>query len=232
MNPKRPSKPRGRRPAVQDFDLREHLLDTATQLFAERGIAATTVAQIAVGAGVTSALVHYYFMNRETLLDAVADERLTPAMQFVWGWKVDDATNDPFAMVQEIVGRLFDVTERMPWLPPLWLREIVNEGGLLRERMMKRIPIDNIGRFAGHIAHAQQDGTVNTELEAALLFNSVLAVVMLPLATAKIWQSLRGIPAIEPDAMRRHATALLMGGMQPPARAARKARRASSRDKP
>jgi hypothetical protein len=48
-----------------------------------------------------------------------------------------------------------------------------------------------------------------------LLFNSILALVMLPLATAKIWQSARGLPVIERDALRRHVTALLIGGMQP-----------------
>jgi outer membrane protein TolC len=39
------AKPLGHRPAVDAFDVREHLLTTATRLFAERGIAATTVAQ-------------------------------------------------------------------------------------------------------------------------------------------------------------------------------------------
>jgi AcrR family transcriptional regulator len=216
MNSRRsPAKPLGRRPAVGDFDAREHLLDTATRLFSERGIAATTVAQIASEAGVTSALVHYYFTNREKLLDAVADERLAPAAKFVWRPAVEDAASDPFALVHEFVARLFDVTDRMPWLPPLWLREIVNEGGLLRERMIQRIPFDNIKRFSSRVSHAQQDGTVNGDLEAMLLFNSILALVMLPLATAKIWQSARGLPVIERDALRRHVTTLLIGGMQP-----------------
>ena len=216
MNPTRSrAKPLGRRPAVEDFDVREYLLDTATRLFAERGIAATTVAQIASAAGVTSALVHYYFTNRERLLDAVVDERLAPAAEFVWRPAVEDAASDPFALVHEFVARLFDVTDRMPWLPPLWLREIVNEGGLLRERMMQRIPFDNIKRFGTRVAHAQQNGIVNGDLEAMLLFNSILALVMLPLATAKIWQSVRGLPVIGRDALRRHVTALLISGMQP-----------------
>jgi AcrR family transcriptional regulator len=216
-----PAKPLGRRPVIDDFDVREHLLTTATRLFAERGIAATTVAQIAADAGVTSALVHYYFTNREKLLDAVVDERLAPAADFVWAPTAEDTASDPFALVQEFVARLFDVTERMPWLPPLWLREIVNEGGLLRERMLQRIPLDNIKRFGTRVAHAQQDGTVNGELEALLLFNSILALVMLPLATAMIWQSARGLPVIGRDALRRHVSALLIGGMQPLPRAGR-----------
>jgi AcrR family transcriptional regulator len=232
MNAKHtPTKPLGRRPAVDDFDVREYLLDTATRLFAERGIAATTVAQIAAEADVTSALVHYYFTNRERLLDAVVEERLALAAEFVWQHAAEDTAGDPFAIAQEFVARLFDVTERMPWLPPLWLREIVNEGGLLRERMLRRIPFHNIKRFGALVAQAQQDGTVNSELEAQMLFNSILALVMLPLATAKIWQSVRGLPVIERDALRRHVSALLIGGMQPLPRAAQPKRRVASRSK-
>ncbi|MFC0397828.1 TetR/AcrR family transcriptional regulator [Paraburkholderia rhizosphaerae] len=227
MNTKRPSaKPRGRRPVVENFDVREHLLDTATRLFAERGIAATTVAQIAAGAGVTSALVHYYFTNRETLLDALVDERLAPSVAFVWSAAGGESNDDPFSMVDEFVTRLFDVTGRMPWLPSLWLREVVNEGGMLRDRMITRIPFDNIRRFGARIKDAQLAGAVNPELDPLLMFNSIIALVMLPLAAATLWKSVRGFAPIERDTLHRHVTALLLGGMHPPAaRAARKTTR-------
>ncbi|MEM5370218.1 TetR/AcrR family transcriptional regulator [Paraburkholderia azotifigens] len=239
MNPKRqPAKPRGRRPAVENFDVREHLLDTATRLFSERGIAATTVAQIAAGAEVTSALVHYYFTNRETLLDAIVEERLAPSVGFVWSAAADDSNDDPFVMVGEFVTRLFDVTGRMPWLPPLWLREVINEGGMLRDRMITRIPFDNIKRFGARIREAQQEGAVNPELDPLLMFNSIIALVMLPQAAAKVWQSVRGFPAIERKTLQQHVTALLLGGMRAPvASAVRKtarktARRPSTRSSP
>jgi TetR/AcrR family transcriptional regulator len=50
-----------------------------------------------------------------------------------------------------------------------------------------------------------------------LMFNSLFALVMLPQAAAKMWQSIRGFPAIERETLQRHVTALLLGGMHPPA---------------
>ncbi|WP_233271735.1 TetR/AcrR family transcriptional regulator [Paraburkholderia acidiphila] len=208
-------RPRGRRRAAADLDMRERLLASATQLFGEQGIAATTMAQIAEAAGVTSAMVHYYFTNREKLLDAVVDERIARSIAFVWESVEGDIAQDPRALVEELVARLFEVTSRMPWLPPLWLREIVNEGGLLRERMLKRLPIEQLQRFAARIGEAQRDGSVNAELEAPLLFISILALVMLPLATSKIWQSARGFPKIEREALHRHVSALLSAALRP-----------------
>lgn len=212
-------KPRGRRRADTDLDVREQLLACATQRFAEQGIAATTMAQIAAAAGVTSAMVHYYFTNRERLLDAVVEERIARSIAYVWGSADSEAAADPHALVQELVARLFEVTERLPWLPPLWLREIVNEGGLLRERMLKHLPVEQLQRFVMHIGSAQREGTVNPALEAPLLFMSILALVMLPLATSGLWQTTRGLPKVEREALRRHVTALLAGAMRAPASA-------------
>ncbi|MFC5431170.1 TetR/AcrR family transcriptional regulator [Paraburkholderia denitrificans] len=209
-------RPRGRRRANADLDVRERLLACATQLFAERGIAATTMAQIASAAGVTSAMVHYYFTNREKLLDAVVDERIARSIAFVWSSVESGDERDAHALVEDLVARMFDVTARMPWLPPLWLREIVNEGGLLRERMLKVLPIDQLQRFASRIGAAQRDGAINPALEAPLLFMSILALVMLPLATAKTWQSTRGLPKIERDVLHRHVSALLSAALQVP----------------
>jgi AcrR family transcriptional regulator len=202
----------GRRPHAQDFDAREHLLDVAVALFAERGIANTTVAQIAAASGVTSAMVHYWFQTREKLLDALVEERLVAAFDSIWQ-PVDTDHDDPLAMTQGIVERMFDVTGRMPWLPSLWLREVINEGGLLRERAFAHIPVQKVAGFGQNIARGRASGQLNAQLEPLLLFNSVLALVMLPQATAKIWQRLNPHTSFDRATLERHVVALLTHGM-------------------
>lgn len=224
-------KPRGRRRAVPDLDGRERLLDCATQLFAAQGIAATTMAQIASAAGVTSAMVHYYFKNRETLLDIVVEERIARAIHFVWQVGAASADDNAALLAHKLADRLFDVTGRMPWLPPLWLREVVNEGGMLRERLLARIPLDNLMRFARRIEGAQRAGSINPDIEAPLLFLSILGLVMLPLATATIWQRLPRMPKLGRDALHRHVTALLTSGLQPAPTARVRGTRAAKRSR-
>jgi AcrR family transcriptional regulator len=207
---------RGRRRAAPDLDGRERLLDRATELFAAQGIAATTMAQIASAADVTSAMVHYYFKNRETLLDIVVEERIARAIHFVWQVGEAQVQEDAAQLAHQLADRLFDVTGRMPWLPSLWLREVVNEGGMLRERLLARIPMDNLRRFAHRIEVAQRAGNVNPDIEAPFLFLSILGLVMLPLATATIWQGLQ-MPKLGRAALQRHVAALLTSGLQPAA---------------
>src|ERR1035438_795586 len=75
----------GRPAASRERDARDLLITAATDLFAEHGVAATSFTTIAKRAGLTSAMVHYYFADREQLLDVVVEERLCPFIDYVWG---------------------------------------------------------------------------------------------------------------------------------------------------
>ena len=71
---------RGRRPTAETADLRATLLDAALACFVRGGIAATSLRDIAKEAGVTPALVHYYFGDKAQLQEAVVTERLLPVV--------------------------------------------------------------------------------------------------------------------------------------------------------
>jgi AcrR family transcriptional regulator len=191
---------------------RERLLDAAILLFAERGIANTTVARIAAAGGVTSAMVHYWFDNRERLLEALVEERLAPLFSYVWT-QADAARLTTIALAEGVMQRMLEVTAKNPWLPSLWLREVVNEGGLLRELALRRIPLERVAAFTRAMAHGRQRGELNPGIEPALIFISILGLVMLPQAVAKIWQQVNPDLTLEPAMLERHVAALLMHGL-------------------
>jgi len=200
---------------MADKDTRELLLDAATTLFAEQGIAATTMAQIAASVGVTSAMIHYYFKTRDSLLDTIIEERIEHAIALVW----DAGTlekDDPFAMVKDLINRIITTCDMMPWLPSLWIREIVNEGGALREKMLQRVPIDNMEKFREKITEGQRKGIINPHIDARILFSSIIGLTMLPLATAKIRDQIPTLKGLSKEDIVRHVTALLMNGLTNP----------------
>jgi AcrR family transcriptional regulator len=207
----------GRR-ASTDASGRERLLEAAIALFAERGIASTTVAQIAAAGHVTAAMVHYWFHTRDKLQDAIVEERIAPLLREVWA-ATDPGRDDAGEMVRGLVRRMLDVTERTPWLPALWLREIVQEGGLLRERMLKRAPIERMRAFRAGVARAQARGEIHPGVAPELLFLSMLALVMLPQAVARTWRRVNPDAVTDRAGLERHVLALLMDGLDAPARA-------------
>lgn len=64
-------------PAPAAAPARDLILDAAELLFATRGFAATTIKHIAAAANVNSALLYYYFENKETLYHATIDRMLS-----------------------------------------------------------------------------------------------------------------------------------------------------------
>jgi len=59
-------------------DTRERILDSAEELFAERGIVETSLRALTRHAGVNLAAVHYHFGSKEGLLDAVVERLAAP----------------------------------------------------------------------------------------------------------------------------------------------------------
>ncbi len=214
-NGARPSRPRapGRRPAADRVDLRARLLDAALACFSRQGIQATSLRDIARHAGVTPALVHYYFGDRQQLQQAVVAERLGPVMAGVHA-AMADAGDDLTAQVGAFVRGITGAVAAHPWLPALWVREILCEGGALRAAMIERIGPVLPQALAARFAAAQQAGQLNPQLDPRLLVASLVGLTMFPLASAPIWQQLFGMDELGADEVQHHALALLLRGLE------------------
>lgn len=212
MNKKSTGRP-GRPAASVDRKARDLLLSAATELFAEHGVAATTFAMIAKRAGLTPAMVHYYFTDREQLLDAVVEERIAPIIASVWG-PVNVSTS-PAEIIRGVVERMLARIEQMPWIPSTWMREVLNEGGLLRTRVFRHLPFNKLKLLGKSIASGQASNAINPNLDPGLIVFSTIGLVMLHVATVRFWAEIfeRKPPNIE--ALRRHITGLLLNGLQP-----------------
>jgi TetR/AcrR family transcriptional regulator len=199
-------------------DARAQLLAAATALFAEHGIAATSFSTIAKRAGLTPAMMHYYFKDRDELLDAVVLERLVPFIACVWA--PVEPGNDPIQMVGGVVQRLLNGIEKAPWIPNTWMREILNESGLLRTRVLRHLPVDKVRLVGEAIRTGQTNNALNRQLDPLLYVFSAIGLVMLHMATLRLWSEIFHRPRLGVDDMQRHITALLMDGLRHPSPAA------------
>ena len=66
---------------MNQVDTKTRILDAAEQLFAENGIAATSLRAITAAAGANLAAVNYHFQSKEALIHACYSRRLGPANQ-------------------------------------------------------------------------------------------------------------------------------------------------------
>jgi len=211
--PRAPASRRGPgRPVGDSADLRERLLDAALTCYSRQGIAATPLRAIAVEAGVNPALLHYYFGDKGQLQQAVIDERLMPAIGNV-GVALTLAGDDPAGLIASFVRGIGDAVARHPWLPSLWVREVLCEGGALRDLLVDRIGPQIPQRLAQRFAAAQRAGALNPELDPRLLVVSLVGLTLFPAASAPVWGRIFDTNGIDADALRDHTLALLERGL-------------------
>lgn len=213
---KRRPRPPGR-PTAGDGDRREHVLDAALACYLQRGIAATSLRDISRQAGVTPALLHYYFDAAAGLREAVVAERVLPVFGQAQAVLLDMRDAPLRQTLEAFVDCICGLIARHPWLPSLWIREVVSEGGELRDLLttglMRELAAPMVARFAAE----QADGRLNPGLEPRLLMVSLVGLTLLPAAGMPIWQQVFAAGDLGVDAIRTHALALLERGLELPA---------------
>jgi AcrR family transcriptional regulator len=200
------------RPAGDAADQRARLLDAALGSYTTIGIAAASLRRIAADAGVTPAMVHYYFGSKEKLRDAVVEERVMPLIALLRG-RLDVAGNDPRAIVTGFVHGVHEAVARNPWLPSLWVREVLSENGALRDLLVTRISPLVPQLLVRRLAAAQKRGQLNPDLDPRLLVVSLIGLTLFPFAAAPIWRRMFAAADVDNGILLRHTLALLDRGM-------------------
>lgn len=214
--PRKPAAARKRtpgRPPGDAVDLREHLLDAAIACFVRHGIASTSLRAIATEAGVTPALLHYYYGDKAQLQEAMIRERMLPAFAIVRD-TVQRAGDDVAATVAAFVNGLTAAMRQHPWWPQLWVREVLCEGGALRDLLATHIAPQLAHIIAARFAAAQRRGELNADLDPRLLMTSLIGLTLFPVAGAPIWRRLFDADDLDLDDVRLHAIALLDRGLE------------------
>lgn len=174
--PRRPGRPRGKKPGTAS---REQLMDIALMLFARQGIAHTSLNAIAKEAGVTPAMLHYYFSSREALVDQLLEERFMPLRSEI-GQIFIEHPEDPVTAFTLLIEALGMLAEKHNWFAPLWMQEVIGEMPILRQHMHARFGDDKYHRMLATVKRWQEEGKLNPALSPELLFTTLISLVLVP----------------------------------------------------
>ena len=154
LKPRKPGRPRGSRPNAEN---RERLIDIALRLFSQQGIARTSLNAIAREAGVTPAMLHYYFNSREQLLDVMIEERFLPLREQITG-VFGEYPDDPVMALSEMVKTLAIVAAQHEWFAPLWMQEVIGEMPVLRQHLHARFGEEKYHATLARVKSWQESG--------------------------------------------------------------------------
>ena len=195
-------------------EVRELLLDAATALAIERGFDGAALREIADRAGVSSAMIAYYFGDRRGLYEAMFERalgrisgELTVAMNAL------PPGADPIETLIRIHSAAIAAD---PWIPQLMAREVLASEGSLRERFKQQMGDGPLPLMRGVIEGAIEQGLLRRDLDPTLCVMTLLSMTAFPYLMAPVLGDRLGIEL--DDAFRErlveHNLALITRGLR------------------
>ncbi len=101
----------------------QRILEAAEKEFLRKGYSAARTTEIAEAAGVTHAMLHYYFRSKEKLFDMIIKEKIGFLGDMMFG-SVSVSGKPLFEKLEEVVCRHIDFLAANPDLPRFFIGEV------------------------------------------------------------------------------------------------------------
>jgi AcrR family transcriptional regulator len=205
--------------------VRSALLDAASRLFLKHGFDRVTARQIAVAAGTTAAMIHYYFGNKLGLFRAMLERAIAPVRELIAGSLAQAGTVvDPAVLIRMHMR----TAAANPWIATLIVNEVLAEKGRFRGTFIR----DFAGRQAPLVIEllqrARANGKLRDDLDVRLSALSLLSLCMFPFLARAVAGPVLGLK-FDDDEIERliaHTARLFAAGTEPAARTTRQEHRA------
>ena len=162
------------------------ILATAEEEFLMKGFAGARTAEIAQGAGVTHAMLHYYFNSKEQLFEQVMNEKFLQLREMVA--MVSASEELPVVeRIVEVMVRNFDFLRRNPDLPRFIINEVIAQPEYIGRMKNDLFPAlkATVARLQHDLDAAAAKGEAQ-RVDAATLLMDMLSMNCFPFMIAPI----------------------------------------------
>ena len=210
QNSRTKERQRGRPAVTGQQDLRTQILNTAEELFADKGYDATSIRCIAETVGVNPSLVHYYFGNKKDLLQKVMEHALEPLGRAIAAMK-----HGPEASPQLIADLLLSMAAHHPNIPRLLTREVLLPGGEMLQYFSDNMAPHLGGALPALLNREKSAGRMRQDADSAISAVLIMALCMFPFIARTLAEPMLGVKFDDKgiELLNRQITELLQRGL-------------------
>ena len=161
---------------------RDRILRAAAAEFAARGYAGANIDRIARAARLNKAMIYYHFKSKAALYREILRDMFGAVRARVAA--VADSAADPDEKIRAYVEAIASEARARPHFPPIWLREIAEEGKHVDPTIFASAR-DVLGALSGIIAEGCRAGRFQP-VPPFIIQGSVIAPLMFFLATDRM----------------------------------------------
>jgi AcrR family transcriptional regulator len=203
---------------MSDPTARDHILDAAERLFAARGFPRTTIKQIGHEAGVNSALMYYYFGDKERLYREVLHRLVGSLIQ--GAGRGLDAGGSPERRLRAFLQAQAETLAANPRFARLLVRELADSDAAYAVEQIQLLAGSIFRRLCDLIREGQTSGAFRQDLDPRFAAISTLAQVAYffmarPAVRILLGFGAEGPPATVVRAFSRHAADYALAALAP-----------------
>ena len=208
----KPSKARRGRPprAKDDQTVRISLLEAAHQCLSEKPSKSITIREIAERAGSTSAMIRYYFDNKEGLFVALVEY----AVEHLAFDPSHMQTLSPPERSRALITLFLTQHRTQPWLPRLIADEVLSSDNSIRQQFVKGPGAKATKIMQSYITLQQEDGYFRADLDIKQASVSLLSLLAFPFISAPVTKLTHDfdILTVDLDEWIEHTLRIFEGG--------------------
>ncbi len=202
------------RPSKQDSrDTKQEILDAARVIIEQSGLQSLTIRAVADGAGVGTALVNYYFVNKQGLKEAVAIEAATEVQDQLQMIRLMKAS--PSETIFQGIRQFILSIGKKPYVARLILDLVLAGDQDVLQRLVTNILRPNISLLQ-EILDTEEGLAEFAGLDLKMLTPALMGVTVYPFVMAPLLQAFTGLDLSDKEELERyanHTARLLVDGL-------------------
>jgi AcrR family transcriptional regulator len=165
-----------------EVGLEQKILETAEQLFLEKGFAMTSTTEIAKKAGCNQALIHYYFRTKENLFQSIFERKLKMVVADFQAREVSGLSFEERLKIK--IESHFEMVRANPRLPFLVMNEFTTNPARIEAFRKKLVaqPGSVFSQFEDELQKEIKAGRIRETTTMDLIMNVVSLNAMLFMA--------------------------------------------------
>ena len=207
---------RPRQSENEKADVRERLLDAATELAVEQGFEACGLREIAARAEVSPAMISYYFGDRDGLYEAMfgrAFERISEKVAAVMADRLRSGRD----RIDDLVAIQVKAIAADPWLPKLVMREVLaRNGSPMQEFVSDAVAKGPLQMMVDWIEQEQERHEIRSDYDPRMLAMTIASLTGFPFLMLPLVGDRLGLELDDefPDRLIAHNQKLLSNALR------------------
>ncbi|MCB0606153.1 MAG: TetR/AcrR family transcriptional regulator [Lewinellaceae bacterium] len=174
----------------KDHSTEQKIKDAARLVFLQKGYAGARMEEIAAHAGITKAMLHYYFRSKEKLFEVIFDEVFRSAIPRISTVLTSDL--DTIGKIEAFVDAYIGILMENPHVPIFILHELNSNPERFVQKIKEKHGFPDISVIFGEIMNSMMEGKIRAYHPFHLLMN-VLGMCIFPFAARPMLKAVGGM---------------------------------------